>query len=98
MKSVISKKVKVGIKFKDIKHPNDIFVITSIDEDVIKVRHNTNPKVSTYLHPEYFKESNEDSVFFVQNEIIIGSCDHDLKQYIGFTDTYNYCTKCKHKE
>lgn len=28
----------------------------------------------------------------------VSTCDHDLKQYHGFTENYNYCTKCNHKE
>ena len=25
-------------------------------------------------------------------------CSHDWKEYIGFTERYNYCTKCDTKE
>lgn len=25
-------------------------------------------------------------------------CSHDWKEYIGFTERYNYCTKCDNKE
>jgi len=27
-----------------------------------------------------------------------GGCNHDLKEYYGFTESYKYCTKCDHKE
>ena len=26
------------------------------------------------------------------------SCDHDLKQYIGFSESYKFCSKCNYKE
>lgn len=25
-------------------------------------------------------------------------CNHDLKTYVGFSESYKYCTKCEHKE
>lgn len=27
-----------------------------------------------------------------------GRCNHDFKEYHGFTESYKYCTKCDHKE
>lgn len=39
----------------------------------------------------------------IGNRGIIGidlgnGCNHDMKKYVGFSESYKYCTKCDHKE
>jgi hypothetical protein len=37
------------------------------------------------------------TIYYLKDEASQG-CNHDFKQYNGFTESYRYCTKCDQKE
>ena len=51
--------------------------------------------------PPLSEMSEEDAAFFNElwpAEPESSKCQHDLKSYVGLTETYKYCTKCPHKD
>lgn len=67
--------------------------------DVLKVEHDPYTKqlhvdVRRPDHPQIMKFG-----FYIGDlELSSKRCNHEFKEYHGFTESYRYCTKCDHKE
>lgn len=55
------------------------------------------------VYDYWFHQAVKDGLFLLENsktniykQVLFG-CTHTFKLYQGFTESYNYCTKCDHK-
>jgi hypothetical protein len=82
--------MKIGdvVKYKDKEWK--IFVV---DSELSKVFLSRIEDVGTYLSSTIIEIVNF-SEFLSKND----SCEHKLVNYIGFTESYSYCTLCDYKE
>ena len=78
-------------------HAGDVVEISGILDGVqkdTKLKVDEGIYVFTYNLYDFVKKDNN-STTQLMTEI---KCSHDWKEYIGFTERYNYCTKCDSKD
>lgn len=87
----------IGKKFKKIKSDT---IYTIIEEQHMYY-------VTEYCYPAtlgiFIKSELEHAIVkgifeWLNKTTDSSDCNHDFKQYLGFTQSYKYCIKCDHKE
>lgn len=97
-------KVIIGDKFKipASATSDTVFTVVKITSDFIISEYDNLWGINGIYHIE--KSLFEEWVmigriiFIAQKHKEIDRCVHKYKTYLGFTQSYNYCTKCDHKE
>lgn len=85
----------VGTTVRVFETPNhyDIFIKEVADEVISFHLVNDSSFVVNLTHRDFF-----DKMDWCYITIIIKECQHEYKLYQGFTQSYNYCIKCDHKQ
>lgn len=85
---------------------SDVYLIASVRELVVSNTLTYQYKLikvnDTSIFDNWFENYLESMILYKKYEWIdsepFNTCNHKYEQYIGFTQAYNYCTKCDQKE
>ena len=88
--------IKIGDKFKRCS-PFDDRVWEVVEVDNVNKTYNLKEKTLgvTLELTEIFLRSQYEKISESSNSI---SCEHDWKNYVGFTDSFEYCKNCGEKK